>query len=301
MDFPLGSSRDAIFIVGVATTGCVAAQRVNKVGLFCELCINDITAPEQRKQRQWPDEAHLKRHQETKFHVGYEAWCRRVKFIKKTHKSTGYECELYASSAPPKAPVHLFATVDELERHISGSDSGGITGIRAAWVTEPAIIEQHDALKQALGWDRPEFRSSAAGEQRNQADRSKKRKSRGWQSENLRELDDGLDVPGNPAIILGGPRRPSFPAINDRKGSVLLYPAQEILPERLADLLSIAFTVPDEHVGVPDAESTVHAHLANHRSSMVTILPPPGTNDNTPSHHLDIISLVNNKSGTSKP
>ncbi|KAK1452014.1 hypothetical protein CMEL01_06588 [Colletotrichum melonis] len=31
MDFPLGSSRDAIFIVGVATTGCVAAQRVNKV------------------------------------------------------------------------------------------------------------------------------------------------------------------------------------------------------------------------------------------------------------------------------
>ncbi|KAK1711299.1 hypothetical protein BDP67DRAFT_566734 [Colletotrichum lupini] len=31
MDLPLGSSRDAIFVVGVVTIGCVAAQRVNEV------------------------------------------------------------------------------------------------------------------------------------------------------------------------------------------------------------------------------------------------------------------------------
>lgn len=193
----------------------------------CHLCANDITASQKLKDRIWPSLAHLTRHQATKYHVGYESWLRRANYVMKVERAPGFACEFYVSCAPAGSPVQFFETIKELEDHVNESSSTGLTGVDYSWAEEPEAIERHDALKEKLGWNGPGFRVSDVVEKRNKNDRARKRKSRGWNSSGIQELEEARHNPDFPGVVMGGPKTP-LPAIDRQKGNVLLVPCTKI-------------------------------------------------------------------------
>ncbi|KXH61152.1 hypothetical protein CSAL01_08384 [Colletotrichum salicis] len=171
--------------------------------LVCPDCVADETIGEQQKARLWPSQAHLTRHRRSKVHAGYSAWQRRLELRKKEDETEGFRCELCVSVAPDGAATENFDTIDALEEHVTLSNEEGIAG-DVPWADDVLVLK-HQGLKDELDWDGPEFRASDEVRKRNLKDRAAKRKARGWECEDLEELEESIPVPGPPNIFLGGP------------------------------------------------------------------------------------------------
>ncbi|KAJ5008614.1 hypothetical protein K4K57_010177 [Colletotrichum sp. SAR 10_99] len=177
-----------------------------QLALTCDLCQADQTTSDSDKTKVWPDEKHLERHRNTKFHSGFATWSRRAKYQKEKDETDGLICEVCSQIIPEDAKIEQHASIKELQHHMDASDANHIEG-NALWANTD-LAKEHDALKLDLGWADPEFHGSRQLKTRNAADQARKRKQRQEDVSvvflDLKPLEDGIEVPDLPGILLGG-------------------------------------------------------------------------------------------------
>ncbi|SMQ45618.1 unnamed protein product [Zymoseptoria tritici ST99CH_3D7] len=197
----------------------------------CGMCIEDDTAPQEKKDQQYGSRDKLEAHQESKYHHPVETWKRRYH----ADRPPGWKFEcLYCKEADVDERFSTFK-MNDLITHImeSTADTEG---------------ELHDQLKAADGWYTPEFENATVTGpsqrtiEKREAEGRKKMQQMDIDLTPRRQLLGTEPVEGNRSVVRGSHPPSPLPARYDIDRDEYNQEALANLPTHLQDQIMTGYS-----------------------------------------------------------